>query len=228
MTPSDGIAIFKSVKTDNISREVALALDSRVLRRFFRVSVGEVSRVLNLPRRKINLFIEQGVVIPSEVAPGTGNRRQLDFQDVVMLTVAHRLDSLGIKPRALRKIVNDVAHIARAGGWAKLVAVFPVSNTVVDLDGAHGREVAGLMRQGLTPLLIPLELISLETTVAVLREADGAEHDPEPGSGPTLTEATDDLVANFQSEALRAAMSLAKKLIIPTSTDRRSTDPTAT
>ena len=136
MTTVIGFAIFMSVKTDNISSEVALALDSRVLRRFYRVSVGEVSRIINLPRRKINLFLEQGVVVPSEVAPGTGNRRQLDFQDVVMLKVAQSLDNLGIKPRALRKIVNDVVHIARVGGWPKLVAVFPVSNTVVDLDGA--------------------------------------------------------------------------------------------
>ena len=227
MTTVDGIAIFISVNTDGISREVALALGSSVLRRFFRVSVGEASRILNLPRRKIHLFIEQGVVVPSEVAPGTGNRRRLGFKDVVMLKVAQRLNLLGIKPRDLRKIVNDVAHVTKPGRWAKLVAVFP-GPTVVELDGAHDQEVAGLMRQALTPLLIPLDLISMEVSVALLREADRPEHEEEPGSGTTLTEATDDLVASFQTEAIQEATSLANKLILPTSADRQPTDPTAT
>lgn len=76
------------MNTDYISSDVARALGSRVLPRFFRVSVGEASQILDLGRRKIHLFIEQGVVVPSASAPGTGTRRQLDFRDLVLLKVA--------------------------------------------------------------------------------------------------------------------------------------------
>ena len=56
------------MNTDYISSDVARALGSRVLQRFFRVSVGEASQILDLGRRKIHLFIEQGVVVPSASA----------------------------------------------------------------------------------------------------------------------------------------------------------------
>ena len=68
----------------------------------------------------------------SEIRP----RRQLDFRDLVLLKVAQQLERLGIKPRALRPIMTAVAQRVRAGGWPKVVAVWPGSQTVIDLAGA--------------------------------------------------------------------------------------------
>jgi len=64
-------------------------------------SAGDVAQILRIPRRRVLLYVEQGVVEPEVDSPGRGHRRKFNLSQLLEIAVASKFDALGIAPRHL-------------------------------------------------------------------------------------------------------------------------------
>ena len=85
----------------------------RILATWTFLTAGEVSRWLDVPPRKVLMFVEQGLVVPTDPAPGSGKSRKYSFIDLVLFEVMAKLDSFGLAPRYLRSMAKDLDTIVR-------------------------------------------------------------------------------------------------------------------
>ena len=85
----------------------------RILASWTFLTAGEVSRWLDVPPRKVLMFVEQWLVIPTDPAPGSGKSRKYSFIDLVLFEVMVKLDSFGLAPRYLRSLAKDLDTIVR-------------------------------------------------------------------------------------------------------------------
>ena len=60
------------------------------------LSAGDVADWLSIPRRKVLLYVEQGIIEPKVVSPGTGRERKYTLTDLELFMVFSRLDKLGV------------------------------------------------------------------------------------------------------------------------------------
>jgi len=58
--------------------------------------------------RKLNLYIEQGLLEPSEGDVGRGRSRHYSFMDMLCVCILRELESFGIAPRHLRSIAKSM------------------------------------------------------------------------------------------------------------------------
>ena len=79
------------------------------------LTVGDVADWLKIPRRKVLTFIEQEIFSSRATKPGTGHSRKFSLTDLVLFSLFNKLDRLGIKPRHLRSVSEEIANIVRYG-----------------------------------------------------------------------------------------------------------------
>lgn len=72
---------------------------------------SEVSRILDIPRRKVLLYVEQGVVKPTNPSQGRGVHRQFDLNDLLELLIVAKLERLGLIPRHMRAVISVVRSL---------------------------------------------------------------------------------------------------------------------
>ena len=60
--------------------------------------------------RKLNLYIEQGLLEPSEGDVGRGRSRHYSFMDTLRVCILRELESFGIAPRYLRSISKSMIN----------------------------------------------------------------------------------------------------------------------
>lgn len=77
------------------------------------LTAGDVAEWLQIPRRKVLLFVEQGIIKPKIVSPGIGRERKFTLTDIELFMVFNKLDKMGVAPRFLRSIAEDVAALIR-------------------------------------------------------------------------------------------------------------------
>ena len=92
------------------------------------LTVGDISKWLGVPRRKILMLVEQGLVIPKDPAPGSGKSRKYSLTELILFVVLSRLDDFGIAPRYLRSIASEINDLIRSrpsikGGGSSLLFV---------------------------------------------------------------------------------------------------------
>ena len=85
----------------------------RILATWTFLTAGEVSKWLSIPPRKVLMFVEQGLVLPTDPSPGSGKSRKYSFTDLVLFAVVGKLDALGIAPRYLRTLAQDLDSAIR-------------------------------------------------------------------------------------------------------------------
>lgn len=69
-------------------------------------AVADAAQILRVPRRKIVLFVEQGVLEPTVGAEGRGHSRKFSLLDLFMIALAARLSELGLAPRHIAVCVE--------------------------------------------------------------------------------------------------------------------------
>ena len=74
------------------------------------LTVRDVTKVLNKPRRKVALLAEQQILLPRDAKPGRGRAREYTFYQLVLFRIAFDLEGLGLKPRVQRAIMSDLAN----------------------------------------------------------------------------------------------------------------------
>ena len=84
---------------------------------------GDVSRILGVSERKVRMWLEQKVVIPTMPSRGRGRPRLFSKSDVLQLAIVVRLERAGIIPQYLVKYLDAyrLACDERAGFRAKEV-----------------------------------------------------------------------------------------------------------
>ena len=85
----------------------------RILNGWDFLTVRDVAEWLNIPRRKVQIYVELGLIRSRTSAPGTGNARKFSLTDLTLFALFNRLDGLGIAPRFLRSISSEVNEIFR-------------------------------------------------------------------------------------------------------------------
>lgn len=87
-------------------------------------SVGEVSAILEIPRRKGALWIEQGVIQPTIGDMGKGHQRHFSFVDLLKICGIAQLADWMIAPRFLRAL-GDVLSIVEvfAAEWKPPISI---------------------------------------------------------------------------------------------------------
>ncbi len=83
--------------------------------RYSFIGSSDVAKLLNIPMRKVLMFIEQGLVISKNPSVGTGSSRRFAPADLIVFMVFNRLNDMGIAPRYLRSIANKINNIIRSG-----------------------------------------------------------------------------------------------------------------
>ena len=69
-------------------------------------TVGDASKILGIPRRKIVLFVEQKILSPTVGAQGRGHSRRFSFLDLFKIAVAAELGGVWMPPRNVSACVN--------------------------------------------------------------------------------------------------------------------------
>ncbi len=85
----------------------------RILKSWSFLGAGDVSAWLGIPRRKVLLFVEQGIIRNSETSPGSGKSRKFSLVDLTLFSIVARLDAMGIAPRYLQSIAGDLNRIVK-------------------------------------------------------------------------------------------------------------------
>ena len=67
---------------------------------------GDVSRILQVPERKVRMWLEREVVIPTMPSRGKGRPRLFSKGDVLQLAIVVRLERAGIVPQYLVKYLD--------------------------------------------------------------------------------------------------------------------------
>ena len=65
-------------------------------------TVGNIVKILGVPRRKILLYAEQRIIEPSVHAEGKGKASRYSIADILHIAVINHLEQFGIAPRYLR------------------------------------------------------------------------------------------------------------------------------
>jgi hypothetical protein len=64
-------------------------------------------------RRKALLYIEQGLISPQVASPGIGKSWKFSLIDLMLFEFGKQLVELGIAPRFLRTVAEDISQIVR-------------------------------------------------------------------------------------------------------------------
>ena len=87
-------------------------------------SDGDVSAILEIPRRKVALWIEQGIVRPTIGDMGKGHQRHFSFVDLLKICGIAQLADWMIAPRFLRALGDAMSIIDQlAGGWKPPISI---------------------------------------------------------------------------------------------------------
>ena len=78
-------------------------------------TISDVVEILGIPRRKILLYSEQGILTPSAPARGKGRPSLYIVSDLLEIAVTHHLENFGIAPRRLRDFLLDFFKPFKAG-----------------------------------------------------------------------------------------------------------------
>ena len=70
-------------------------------------TISDVVEIIGIPRRKILLYAEQGILTPSAPASGKGRPSLYIVSDLLKIAVTHHLETFGIAPRKLREFLLD-------------------------------------------------------------------------------------------------------------------------
>ena len=110
---------------------------------------GDVSRILGVSERKVRMWLEQKVVIPTMPSRGRGRPRLFSKSDVLQLAIVVRLERAGIIPQYLVKYLDAyrLACNERDGFGAKKIG-----------EGRRGRDVVDFT----SPNLIVFEFTTAE------------------------------------------------------------------
>ncbi|MBT4498514.1 MAG: MerR family transcriptional regulator [Gemmatimonadetes bacterium] len=69
-------------------------------------SAGKVAELMGTKRRKVMLWVEQGLIEPSEPATGRGFVRRFNTLDLLRISIIMRLEELGVVPRKMRNLLE--------------------------------------------------------------------------------------------------------------------------
>ncbi len=86
-------------------------------------SSGDASAILKISRRKVSLYVEQGIIDPSLDSGGRGRERGFSFLDLLRMSIALQLEAFGVAPRFLRLLVAEVHDDAILGDRELMVFV---------------------------------------------------------------------------------------------------------
>ena len=78
------------------------------------LTAGDVASILEIPRRKVQLYVEDEIVEPLNCSPGTGNKREYGLRELAQFKVAAELQQLGIKPSVLKPVMRVIRSILRS------------------------------------------------------------------------------------------------------------------
>lgn len=84
------------------------------LSRYSFIGSSDVAKLLNIPMRKVLMFIEQDLVLSKNPSVGTGSSRRFVPSDLIVFMVFNRLNDMGIAPRYLRSIATKINNIIRS------------------------------------------------------------------------------------------------------------------
>jgi len=73
------------------------------------LSAGDVAQILGISRRKVMLYVEQGIISPTVQAEGPGRHRKFSVGDLALFMLCYHLDKIGLAPRRLQEIGPQVA-----------------------------------------------------------------------------------------------------------------------
>jgi hypothetical protein len=110
-------------------------------------TVGDASKILGIPRRKIVLFVEQKVMAPTVGAGGRGHARKFSILDLFRLAAVAELSRLGLSPRYL-------AGSARVFDHARILVAGEDDNEEGDVKQAWGHFDPQKMRQALPAFIV--------------------------------------------------------------------------
>ena len=104
--------------TSNKQQNDFTAEGNRQLQEFYRrlnewpmLGAVDISAIEGIPQRKIALYVEQGIVHPSELTPGKGRSRKFTITDLMLFHIINKLDRFGITPRSLRPMAEEIYRI---------------------------------------------------------------------------------------------------------------------
>ena len=130
---------------------------------------SDTSEILGISRRKVLLFIEQGLVRPCNVEEvGRGRPRRLDLDGLQMMHIAVELELLGYTPKYMKPILD---LIESEGLWQsdQLFEIYSDRSggfSVVEESRQYGATMTLNIR------LMAIELLFLVNTYRRKRESD--------------------------------------------------------
>ena len=147
------------------------------------LTAGDVADWLQIPRRKVLLFVEQGIIQPKIVSPGIGRERKFTLTDIELFMVFIKLDKMGVAPRFMRSIATDVAALIRSpaddeGRRPTLLCITQGEND----KSLHANKLKDLSEISNGAFLIDLAQIEVDVlrmfrTKAVMAESGSAPRD---------------------------------------------------
>ena len=135
----------------------------RILFNWSFLTAGDVSDWLDLPKRKVLMLVEQGLVQPVDPAPGTGKTRKYSLTELLSFLVFSKLDAFGIAPRYLKSISSDVNHILRAR--VSVQGERPALLVILKDEGKKLRVLVGDSASNFQDITMIVHLKAIETQV---------------------------------------------------------------
>ena len=100
-------------------------LTERLFNQWAFVTSGEISEHLGIPQRKVLHYVELGIIRPVDSSPGRGNSRKFTPFDLMAFCLFFQLDQLGVAPRRLSKMSNEINSIMKSFVTSETIAPMP-------------------------------------------------------------------------------------------------------
>ena len=71
------------------------------------MTVNQVSKILDIPVRKVTLMVESGLIQCKGGRPGKGRSREIPRRELFAVYVVYHLGKFGMKPSAIRSLLGQ-------------------------------------------------------------------------------------------------------------------------
>ncbi len=108
---------------------------------YLRLFHGEVSLILDIPQRRLLLWAEKGLIVPSTDAAGRGSKRKYDYFDLLEAALVQELFEFGIGIHIIKKILGDLRKRGEIKKWVEGFRTLEYVRSVISGNKASFREI---------------------------------------------------------------------------------------